>query len=173
MNVKYINPFVKSVYNAMKIMLKTAPERGTAHLKDHNKAQGDVSGIVGFAARNIYGTLAISFPKATATKAFKLMVGDKANDISDDVRDFVGELANIIIGGAKQEFVKLGLPFEISIPTVVVGSAHTISHKGGTPVLVVPFKLDGSEFRLEVSMKVEGSAAFTESSESEKAQTTA
>lgn len=173
MNVKYINPFVKSVYNAMKTMLKTAPERGAPHMKDHNKAQGDISGIVGFAAKNIYGTLALSFPKATAIKALKLMVGDTVTEITDDVRDLIGELANIIIGGAKQEYVKLGLPFDISIPTVVVGAAHTITHKGGTPVLVIPFTLDGSDFRVEVSMKVDGSAAFTEAEEAAKVKATA
>jgi chemotaxis protein CheX len=169
MNVKYINPFVKSVFNAMKIMLKVVPKRGVPYLKDHNKAQGDISGIVGFAAKNIFGTLAISFPQYTSTKAFELMVGEKVNTITDDVRDFVGELANIIIGGAKKEFVIQDLPFDISIPTVVVGQGHTISHKGGTPVLVIPFTLDESEFRVEVSMKVDGAAAFTESKEGSKA----
>jgi len=169
MNVQYINPFVKSVFNAMKTMLKTSPKRGTPHLKDHNKAQGDISGIVGFAARNIYGTLAVSFPRDTSTKAFELMVGEKVDSITDDVRDFVGELANIVIGGAKQEFVNLGLPFDISIPTVVVGEGHTISHKGGTPVLVIPFTLDGSDFRVEVSMKVDGNAAFSENREAAQA----
>ncbi len=168
MNVKYVNPFVKSVYNAIKTMMNVAPERLAPHMKDHNKAQGDISGIVGFAARNIYGTLAVSFPKETALKAFKLMVGDQVENITDDVRDSVGELANIVIGGAKQEFVTLGLPFDISIPTVVVGHNHTISHKGGTPVLVIPFKLDGHPFRVEVSMKVEGKAPFAEGAENAK-----
>jgi chemotaxis protein CheX len=87
------------------------------------------------------------------------MVGDVATKISNDVQDTVGELANIVAGGAKTEFDKQGMAFHISIPTVVVGQNHTIIHKGNTPVVLLPFRLESLEFVMEISLKIEGGLA--------------
>lgn len=138
-------------------MLGLTPERQNAFIKDDATAGGDVSGIIGFADKNISGSVALSFPIATALKIYELMMGEKVDHINPDVQDSVGELANIVTGTAKSEFSNMNVTFHISIPTVVVGKNHRIAHKVGTPVVVIPFKLDEDlEFTLEISMKIDG-----------------
>ncbi len=157
MDVKYINPFINASVHTIQTMLGLTPERQNAFIKDDATAQGDVSGIIGFADKNISGSVALSFPTATALKIYELMMGEKVSRINSDVQDSVGELANIVTGTAKSEFSSLNVTFHISIPTVVVGKNHRITHKVGTPVVVIPFKLDDElEFTLEISMKMDG-----------------
>jgi len=163
----YIDPFVEAVCNTMKTMLGEAPSRKELKTRNDNSAQGDVSGIVGFASNNVFGSVALSFPMETAIKSYNMMVGDNIDTFSDDVRDTVGELTNIVAGGAKKVYADQGLSFDISIPTIVVGKNHSLTHKGGTPVVTVPFSLGDYPFVLEISVKLGNGARF----QNEKAKT--
>ena len=154
MDVKYINPFINSVVNTMETMVNTSPKRLAPFLKDNNVARGDVSGIIGFASQEIVGSVALTFPEITAKKIYSIMMDEEVNGINEDIQDTVGELANIIAGGAKEELSAMGITYHISIPTVVVGKNHSIVHKGGTPVMVIPFELENHAFFMEISMKL-------------------
>jgi chemotaxis protein CheX len=154
MDVKYINPFINSVVNTMETMLGISPQRLTPFLKDTNHANGDVSGIIGFSSQEVIGSVAITFPSTTALNVYQKMLGEALSTVNEEVQSTVGELANIIAGGAKEELGGIGIAYSISIPTVVVGKNHTITHKGGTPVVAIPFKLEKDSFFMEISMKL-------------------
>jgi len=130
MNINLINPFIKGVVNTLETMVGIKPNRLDPFLKDSAQATGDITGIISFADKDIVQT------------------------ISREVMDLTGELANIIVGGAKQELAKLGLSFHISIPTIIVGKNHTIHHQMDTPVLVIPFTIDDHSFLVEVTLKI-------------------
>ncbi len=49
MDAKIINPFITATVNVLETMAFVKSEAGKPHLKKDNVAQGDVSGIVGFA----------------------------------------------------------------------------------------------------------------------------
>ena len=157
MDVKYITPFVESVFHTMSTMLGETPKRKEMQMKNDNPANGDISGIVGFASDKIYGSVALTFPSETAIKCYNMMVGDNVDMITDDVRDTVGELTNIVAGGAKKKYADQDLSFDISIPTIVLGKNHVLSHKVGTPVVVVPFMIGEHPFVMEISVKLENS----------------
>ncbi len=157
MDVKYINPFINSSIHTMETMLGLKPDRLPPHLKVDADAQGDISGIIGFADKSLSGAVALSFPMETALRIYEMMMGESVSRINSDVEDCIGELANIVTGTAKSEFYNMNVTFHISIPTVVVGKDHRITHRAGTPVVVIPFNMEGGlEFTLEVSMKMEG-----------------
>lgn len=140
----------------IEMMLGSTPIRQAPYMKDNSIAQGDISGIIGFADRALSGSVALSFPTKSVLEVYELMMGEKVSRINTDVQDRVGELANIIAGTAKKYFDEINVQFHISIPTVVVGNNHTITPRVGTPVVVVPFKMAGNiEFTLEISMKIE------------------
>lgn len=162
MDVKYINPFIRAVNNTMETMLGKAPVRNAPKIKEHMIAQGDISGIIGFAGEFVQGSVALSFSTEAALKIYRTMMGEIFHKINHEVEDTVGELINIVAGGAKTEFENNGLSFRISIPTVVVGRQHTIAHRGTIPIVLIPFTWDGSSFVMEVSMKVEHRRNLTE-----------
>ncbi|MDF1552892.1 MAG: chemotaxis protein CheX [Deferrisomatales bacterium] len=151
LNVNYINPFIGATLQALEMMAAVRPERGAPFVKTGRAARGDVSGIIGLAGEAT-GSVAVTFPGTLARRIYANLVGEEAGGITEEVCDAIGELANMIAGGAKAELSQQGCNFQIAIPTIVVGKGHTIDHKGPGPCLVVPFTLDGEEFWLEVSL---------------------
>ena len=154
MDVQYINPFVDALINALQTMLEVTPERGTPYLKRDALTQGDISAVIGFAGPTVTGSLALTFPTPVALKVYSLMMGEKVYRITNDVQDVVGELANIVVGGAKTAFASQDMKFNISIPTVIVGNGHTLGHKNDIPVMVIPFELGKHRFAMEITMKM-------------------
>ncbi len=156
MEVKYINPFMTSVMNTMEMMLGINPERQAPYLKKDKLTKGDITGLIGFAEKNVTGSVALSFTREAALWIYELMTGDAKDKLSREVQDSIGELTNIVAGGAKTALAEDGLSFHISIPSVIVGKDHLISHKLDIPVVAIPFKLNEHTFLMEVSMKVLG-----------------
>ncbi|MCB2198158.1 chemotaxis protein CheX [bacterium] len=154
MDLQYLNPFINSLINTFEMMLGMNPEPGEPSPKGEGMTQGDITGLVGFAEANIIGSVAVSFPTEAALKLYAAMTGEEVTEITRDVEDSIGEISNIVAGGAKTVFASQGLTFHISIPSVIVGRQHSITHKIETPVYVVPFKVDGIEFVMEISMKI-------------------
>ncbi len=155
MNVEYINPFINSTINALTTMCSLSPTRGKPYLKtDPDEAFADISAIIGLAGE-ANGWVAVSFPRGTALKVAANMLGEKKVSIDADVQDAVGEIVNMIAGGAKADFSQKNLSFKIAIPTVVVGPNHLLSQKRDVPCIVIPFTAEGETFYIEVCLKAE------------------
>ncbi len=155
MNAEIINPFVRALFDIFETMVGLTPVREAPYIKNNSMSQGDVTGVIGFAEKDLLGSVALSFSNKAAIKVYNAMMDENITKLTPGVQDLVGELTNIVAGGAKKEFAKDGLSFHISIPIIVVGRNHAIRHQFNVPVLVVPFKLDEDTFILEVSMKIE------------------
>ena len=82
------------------------------------------------------------------------MMGTPATELNDEVEDIVGELTNIVAGGAKMEFSELGYAYNISLPLLVSGRSNVIKHKHDSPILFVPFSVNGHTFDMEVSLQM-------------------
>ena len=154
MEIKYIKPFINSVMNTMETMLNVTPDQSPPFLKNEKLTHADVSGVIGFGGKDISGSVVLSFPTETALNVYEKMMGEPAARISGDVQDVIGELTNIVVGGAKKTFSDDGFSFHISIPTVIVGKNHALGHKYDISAIVVPFKIDQNSFNMEISMKI-------------------
>jgi len=62
----------------------------------------------------------------------------------------VGELANMIAGSAKTSF---GGGTNISVPSIILGSGHTIARLHDVPCLVIPCHTPAGDFAVEVNIK--------------------
>jgi chemotaxis protein CheX len=72
--------------------------------------------------------------------------------IDNDIVDAVGEITNMICGGAKAEFGKLGLGFNLATPTMITGRGVEIHHHSNVPIIVLPFQADCGTFVLEANL---------------------
>jgi len=54
----------------------------------------------------------------------------------------VGEITNMVTGGAKRILSDQGYKFDLAIPSVVAGKNHIIRHKAKGPIVFVPFDTD-------------------------------
>lgn len=152
MNVEFINPFLSSMLNVMSTMaqMELTPEK--PKLKKDEVAQGDVSGLIGMVSEQTKGSLSITFESKLALTAMKNMFGEAPDDINEEITDLVGEITNMVTGGAKRMLSEKGFEFDMATPMVVSGKNHTINHKADGPIVIIPLKAaDGSKAYIEFS----------------------
>jgi chemotaxis protein CheX len=150
MKVEFVNPFLESIMNVLSTMamLKTKP--GKPELKKSKVANGDVTGIIGMAGEQAKGTLAITFSEGAILEITRRMLGEDVTALDDTVTDMVGEITNMVTGGAKKILSEQGYKFDLAIPSVVSGKDHVIKHKAKGPVVNVPFSSEAGEFFIEI-----------------------
>ena len=135
-------------------MLGVEPKMEQPQIAKESLTHGDISGIIGIAGKELSGSVAISLPEKTALFIHQMLLGEEVSHLSVGVQDTVGEIANIIAGGAKTIFTKSGLSFHISIPTVIIGKNHSLSFNVDNPMVVIPFTINGLPFSVDISIKI-------------------
>ncbi len=146
-----IRPFLEATLNVLSTMAFVEAKPGSPFLKKGLEPAGDVSGIIGMAGADVSGSMALIFPEKVILKIVSSMLGEEFTEISPDVMDCVGELTNIISGGARAGLAKLDLRFEMATPTMIQGSAHLVEHKSSAPVICIPFEMDEGIFYIEAT----------------------
>ncbi|MEM6333451.1 MAG: chemotaxis protein CheX [Planctomycetota bacterium] len=150
MDQSYILPFVKSVQNVFETMLQLPIEVGEPALKPNASPQYDVSGIIAMSG-DVEGSIVLSFPTACAERAVGLFTGMELTSDNPDFPDAIGELVNMVSGGAKAQFT--GKNVSISCPTVVIGSNHEVHGGKDLVCICIPCVSDVGEFNVEVALK--------------------
>ncbi|MDX9703045.1 MAG: chemotaxis protein CheX [Candidatus Auribacterota bacterium] len=155
MNVEYLNPFIKSTVNALSTMACLEPSRGNPYLrKTGQKIECDISGTIGVAGE-ASGSVTVSFSESVARKIVENMLGIQVDSLNDDVKDAVGEIANMIAGGAKGELSEKGYSFKIALPVVCIGKDHYTEYPKDIPCVVIPFSVEEGAFYVEICLKVD------------------
>ncbi len=156
MDVRFINPFVKAISNVYSTMLSDEVAFGKPVVKTPDSERPDVSAIIGFSC-DASGAAILCFRKDVALKTAGRFAGIELTLDHPDFADALGELANMVAGGAKGDFE--GLAVSISLPSVIVGEGHEVVRSNVNPSLVIPVRSEFGPFTVEVSMKVEKKAA--------------
>lgn len=118
--------------------------------KQDEIARGDVSGIIGMIGPQVKGSMAITFDTALASNIMKNMLGENFDEIDENVRDMVGEMTNMICGGAKNALSEQSYQFEMATPVIVSGTDHSIQHKVDGPKIILTFTSDSGNAYLEI-----------------------
>ncbi|MFN3166561.1 MAG: chemotaxis protein CheX [Phycisphaeraceae bacterium] len=155
MDPAYITPFVGSISNVFETMLQLPVTVGTPKVKSHGAPSYDVSGIIGMTG-DVEGTIVLSFPTATAERAVALFTGTELEAAHEDFADAIGELVNMVSGGAKAQFT--GKNVGISTPSVIVGNEHAVYGRKDMTTVEIPCTCDIGEFNVEVSMLLPAAA---------------
>ncbi len=150
MDQSYIIPFIKSVQNVFETMLQLPVQMGQPELKQPGDAGHDVSAIIGMSG-DVEGSVVLSFPTTTAERVVALFTGTELDAGHEDFADAVGELVNMVSGGAKAQFD--GKEVTISCPSVVVGQSHQVYGRKDVVAICIPCESDCGEFNVEVSIR--------------------
>ncbi len=161
MDAGYITPFVKSIQNVFSTMLQLPVTVNDPAIKTGNSPSHDVSGIIGMSG-DVTGSVVLSFKMDTAQAVVTLFCGERLESESADFADAIGELVNMVCGGAKAMFNDKK-KVSISCPSVIVGSDHGVSLPSDIPCVLIPCTTDCGEFVIEVAIRE--SAPKTEAAE--------
>ena len=152
MNVELINPFVKSAVNVLKTMAQTDPQPGKPYLKEGNLTWGVVTGVIGMAGDEVTGNMVVSFDEKSILGIVSKMLMEEFKALSPDVIDAVGEITNMISGGAKKELNEVGFNFNMATPIMVTGKDVELSQLSKAPIVVLPFTTDAGKFVIEANL---------------------
>lgn len=150
MDTTIYKPFIASIQNVFATMLQLPVTIQTPKLKDNLGVPSfDVSGVIGLSG-DVVGSVVLSFPKDAAERIVALFCGQPAACGTPDFADAVGEIVNMVSGGAKAMFNK---KVSISCPTVVVGAGHSLSRPSDIPCVVIPCSTDCGDLVLEIALR--------------------
>ena len=90
-------------------------------VRQDKKMYGDVCGVIGM-TNGICGSCVVSFPLHMAEKLVSCILEEDVTGNMEMVNDGIGEVANMVAGGAKRRFDSSDYRFDISTPTVILGA---------------------------------------------------
>ncbi len=149
MDVRYINAFIKSICNTFETMCAMKVTLGKPAMKSGDDPKADVSGVIGFSG-DAAGSVVLHFHFDVASKIATRFAGIDIDQDHEDFGDAIGELANMVAGGAKAQFE--GLDVSISLPNVIVGEKHNVSAPKGSQRIVIPCVTELGSFTVELGM---------------------
>lgn len=129
--------------------MELTPEK--PRLKKDEVAMGDVSGLIGMVSDQAKGSLSITFEGPLALSTMKNMVGEAPDEVNEEITDLVGEITNMVTGGAKRMLSEKGIEFDMATPIVVSGPNHKIHHKAKGPIVIIPLKHSTGKAYIEFS----------------------
>jgi chemotaxis protein CheX len=149
MDVKIINAFLEGTISVLKTMAFVEPKAGSPYIKKDASAHGDISGIIGLAG-SFRGSLALSFSTPCILTIVSNMLGEQITQLNDEITDAVGEITNMVSGAARKNMEGNGLTVNASLPTVICGSNHNITHVLGGPSIIIPFETGAGPFVVDI-----------------------
>jgi chemotaxis protein CheX len=129
---------------ASMVFIDIAPET-----VDSGEVDADLSSMIGLAG-DLKGTLAIKCPADVAMAITGAMLGMEVSELAEDVKDAIGEIANMIAGGLKESLAGCGKKIELAIPTTAIGKSIRTSGLSTASLVQVPFRVPQGSFSVEL-----------------------
>lgn len=136
----------KEVFSSM---LMTELESGPVVFDKKCEIQSNLTSMIGLGG-DIRGVLAIHTPAAVAKEITSGFLGIDVSDLDDDVKDAIGEIANMVAGNLKVSFSNSEKKIELALPTSIVGESFTVSGMADASRVVVPLSMTGITFWVEL-----------------------
>lgn len=146
-DVDYINPVIGALEDAFSTMLGMRIKRTGLGLMENNQALHPVSGIIGVSGKAV-GTIVLSLSIPVAIKAAEAMLMCEKTAIDDEVLDTVGELTNMVTGGAKAKLEAYSLT--MSLPNVLMGDNCRLHFPQNSRPIAIPFTSAWGSLSLQI-----------------------
>ena len=149
LNVKLINPVLKSLHDVFKTMIRAEANPEKPSIKTDHVGRGLYTGIITLSGRRANISIAVSFPEETIKSICLRMMPPDSMPTLGILADLTGELANMISGGAKTIYEAHGYKLDISLPILIIGREHIITHKIQGTRILIPYESDVGPFWVE------------------------
>ena len=136
MKVKFLNPFVDSACEILKLELCEMVERGDLHLENELYVTDDITVILSLIG-SVEGTVFYSMSTDLAVQMTSRLMGGTFDALDKLVQSGIAELGNVITGRASVKLAEAGYDADISTPSLIMGRGATVSTLDH-PRLIVP-----------------------------------
>jgi chemotaxis protein CheX len=151
---KIINPYISATIDLLSTMAHLHAVKKEVFLKKNYRVFGDVSAIMPFTGK-AEGEVVVCFHEDLARQIVSRIMNTQPALLNiTELREGIGEIVNIIAGNAKAALSTTEYAHQITLPAIVFGQNHEISHPGDAPCIVVIFEVDTQPMAVLVSMAV-------------------
>lgn len=138
--MKGINEFESGITKAIKdttiqvfsTMLMLEVQVKESFVKDEKNVSTDLIASLHFFGEMYMGKIAVFSNGTTACRIAEAMLGTETKEVDDGVKDGMGEIVNMIAGGAKVKLVDTLGEIHLLTPWVITGRNLTISSSEGS-----------------------------------------
>jgi chemotaxis protein CheX len=113
-----------------------------------------VTAMVGLAG-TYNGLVSLHAPQQQALAITAGMLGQEVTEFDDDVRDALGEVANMIAGSFKHHLSNGGADIRLSTPSVITGKEYMVAARNPDETISLHFATDESWFVVSVIFEKE------------------
>lgn len=118
------------------------------------QAIGDhISAMIGISG-DLTAMISIHCPEEVGLAISGAMLGMEFTEVDADVKDTMGEIANMLAGGLKEKFAKENMMLQLAIPTAITGKSYTVATPKSSKRIIVPFKVESGQFFIEIKYKL-------------------
>lgn len=116
---------------------------------ESGEPDSDMTSMIGLAG-DLKGILAIKCPGPVAMEITGAMLGMEISELGEEVKDAIGEIANMVAGGLKDSLAGSGRKIELAIPTTVIGKSVRTSGLSGATLERAALDTPNGRFWLEL-----------------------
>jgi len=118
-------------------------------VKQDKVALGEVTAVAGLTGNKVSGAFVVSFSREALFKIVCALFGSCPREITEEVEDAAGEMANMICGAFRRRFEKQGITLSASTPSIVTGKDYHIHTLCKSDLLALEFDLSGHPLIVE------------------------
>jgi len=152
----------KSIFQAVRNVSQTMLSRDiTLVNQGHVPTPGatyEIIDTVGFAG-DINGSVYLCLSERFAIHAIGLMLGMTQREVElggpDVVKDAIGELTNMTVGGFKNQLCDIGFPCMLTLPAIMRGNNLSVTPGKSTVCHVFEFKCDGHSLIADIRLRAD------------------
>jgi chemotaxis protein CheX len=156
--VKFSKPFLDALKETYEMMVQTEIKPHTPTIKDTPQATGDITSMIGMngvieqdgETKDFKGLMAISWPEDVYIKLASRMLFEEYTEYNEEIADTGSEIANIVMGNAKNGLTPLGFKIDMASPSTVRGKSHEIKYPPKTTVIAITISCDVGDFTIEL-----------------------
>lgn len=153
LDVNFFKPFIDGTLQTLKIQCSLEAKPGKPYFKGKgptNRPSYDIAAIIGLSSTAFSGTISLCFPKAVFLTIMNNMLGEKLEEITDELQDGAAELLNIIFGHAKRILNSQNYDIQKAIPSILRGQNIQSHYLTKEPIITLPFLTQSGEFCIEI-----------------------
>lgn len=144
--VDYIIESTEEVFNTMIFMEATTEGCMT---EGHESIFSHFSAMIGLSG-DLMAMISIHCDAYIAMDIAGAMLETEFDEVDADVKDALGEVANMLAGGLKSRCLDDNIDVTLAIPTTVMGKGYSISSPKRSNRVVIPFDLVQGKFYVDV-----------------------
>lgn len=154
MNQQYLQAVEHAFLSVLAAMGGVKATVGRSYEKQGSSVLIDdsITAVISLSSDEVHFSVALIFPKRVVVAiAQRMLQGVEVDKNNPMIADLAGEVANMVVGGAKNSLDESGSRLSLSLPVVVAGHDYHIEHKTESQVWLVPFESELGQIYIEAS----------------------